>query len=771
MKWLLLLALAVGCRDRTPSPGELALSPDRGRDDQETPVVITGRFVAAAFEIDRHDVKKVRPLSLRLGDRALEATLAKEGSLRAVVPPGIAAGPQSLEAVDPYGQTSRIDDAFCVLGPEAQVASFDVTTATVAVAGAPFALSLIARDADQNVVERFEGFARVTTSSVGPFVRGEWTGTLTIASAQTTSLVVEVDRSKDPARDCSPNTGRTEVPIQIAPGPPSALPDRIAIVSPPRTIVEGTCSEAIWIELHDAAGNPLAAADALTVDLATDPSTVAKPAGDSRCLVGTATVVIAAGDSRAVLFVAGVVPGSADLVVSAPNVGGDRQTQTVIASVPSELRFITSPRSVASGDCSEPLVIALLDAAGNPSPALGTFPIAFIPSGAPADFATYSDPDCTTAAPQIDMPAGASQVTIYFSGVTPAVVPLTASALLVSPDTQDATVLDPGCGNGRLDGAEQCDDANALDGDGCSGSCSVEQNFVCVREPSICLPVSETAVVDSDTCPATGTGSNANPYCQINVGLGSANVVIRQGVYGESLVISGQTRRLIAEPGTFLLGGNNALTIQMGSEVEVVGLAIQSATGNGILVTDTSVLILIDATIGPTQLSGVESNDTSSIRIYRTRFSNCRDAIRVASTGPFDITSTIIADSEDDGLVFTSLAPNGRLHGLTVVNTTNVGIVCDASGVLLVSSIVWGSGMRDIGSGCGVTSSDYLTGGGAMTGNVSVDPAFVPDGSYHLLTTSPLIDMGSEVDAPPDDFDGQPRIQGAMVDIGADEVR
>jgi cysteine-rich repeat protein len=35
------------------------------------------------------------------------------------------------------------------------------------------------------------------------------------------------------------------------------------------------------------------------------------------------------------------------------------------------------------------------------------------------------------------------------------------------------------CGNGILSGAEQCDDANTNNGDGCSSVCQVENGFVC----------------------------------------------------------------------------------------------------------------------------------------------------------------------------------------------------------------------------------------------------------------------------------------------------
>lgn len=45
------------------------------------------------------------------------------------------------------------------------------------------------------------------------------------------------------------------------------------------------------------------------------------------------------------------------------------------------------------------------------------------------------------------------------------------------------------CGNGVLDGADHCDDANTLANDGCSPSCGVEQHWSCDdTEPSTCSP-------------------------------------------------------------------------------------------------------------------------------------------------------------------------------------------------------------------------------------------------------------------------------------------
>ena len=67
----------------------------------------------------------------------------------------------------------------------------------------------------------------------------------------------------------------------------------------------------------------------------------------------------------------------------------------------------------------------------------------------------------------------------------------------------------------------------------------------------------------------------------------------------------------------------------------------------------------------------------------------------------------------------------------------------------------------------------------AATGNdanglAGVDPLLVsttaPD--LHLQTTSPAIDRGTALSQSGTvDIDGQPRVQGAAIDIGADEVR
>ncbi|WIA11894.1 hypothetical protein OEZ85_011978 [Tetradesmus obliquus] len=43
------------------------------------------------------------------------------------------------------------------------------------------------------------------------------------------------------------------------------------------------------------------------------------------------------------------------------------------------------------------------------------------------------------------------------------------------------------CGNGVVEGAEQCDDGDTVDGDGCSSSCKIERGWSCSGNPSKCV--------------------------------------------------------------------------------------------------------------------------------------------------------------------------------------------------------------------------------------------------------------------------------------------
>ncbi len=120
-------------------------------------------------------------------------------------------------------------------------------------------------------------------------------------------------------------------------------------------------------------------------------------------------------------------------------------------------------------------------------------------------------------------------------------------------------------------------------------------------------------------------------------------------------------------------------------------------------------------------------------------------------------------------------------HVDVVANCTfvNNGVVAgpaisDAGTV--INCIVWSDefippGIPQISGSCVVTYSDVM-GGFAGEGNIDIDPLFVSSGDFHLQPGSACIDGGNNSGIPSGvttDLDGNARIQGIAVDMGAYE--
>ena len=85
------------------------------------------------------------------------------------------------------------------------------------------------------------------------------------------------------------------------------------------------------------------------------------------------------------------------------------------------------------------------------------------------------------------------------------------------PQQPQCTVA--GCGNGAVDGNEQCDDGNQIDGDGCSANCTVElscQTKLC-GEGCLTCPPNEPECLDPSYqgyCDLQGACVALVPTCQ-----------------------------------------------------------------------------------------------------------------------------------------------------------------------------------------------------------------------------------------------------------------
>jgi cysteine-rich repeat protein len=74
------------------------------------------------------------------------------------------------------------------------------------------------------------------------------------------------------------------------------------------------------------------------------------------------------------------------------------------------------------------------------------------------------------------------------------------------------------CGDGFVDAPEACDDGNALVGDGCTGACSVEAGFVCSTSGGPCIAICGDGIIKAgESCDDSNTvnGDGCDSSCRI----------------------------------------------------------------------------------------------------------------------------------------------------------------------------------------------------------------------------------------------------------------
>lgn len=97
---------------------------------------------------------------------------------------------------------------------------------------------------------------------------------------------------------------------------------------------------------------------------------------------------------------------------------------------------------------------------------------------------------CDSEDPCIDSGTGPQGFALEHAATRDETVYVIVEALQAAPTAASYEIhidVDPECGNGIFEGGEGCDDGNALGGDGCSASCSVEFPLQCSHSsPSAC---------------------------------------------------------------------------------------------------------------------------------------------------------------------------------------------------------------------------------------------------------------------------------------------
>jgi len=284
-----------------------------------------------------------------------------------------------------------------------------------------------------------------------------------------------------------------------------------------------------------------------------------------------------------------------------------------------------------------------------------------------------------------------------------------------------------------------------------------------------------------------GTGK---PYTTIQSAINAANpgdtVLVYPGTYSEHINFNGEalTVKSVKGAASTIIDGSvygtypkgSVVTFNAGEGVNSMldGFIITNGTGNTIdnsentygggIFCDSSSPTITNCTItGNTATfhGGISCNNSSSPVI-----TNCTITGNLAAYGGG------ISCNNSSSPVIT----NCTITGNTVTTAVGGGIYCvDYSFPMVKNSILWGDTApegkeiaHDENSTITFTYSD-VEGGWPGTGNINADPLFVGGGDYHLTAGSPCIDTGTNMGAPTNDIDGDPRPQGAGHDIGSDE--
>jgi predicted outer membrane repeat protein len=330
--------------------------------------------------------------------------------------------------------------------------------------------------------------------------------------------------------------------------------------------------------------------------------------------------------------------------------------------------------------------------------------------------------------------------------------------------------------------------------------------------PLFCPAV--TLYVD-DSAPASGDGRSWETAFQtIQEGIDAASdgdtVIVAPGAYFEKVVFNGRAISLVSREGpaqTTIDASREGSVVTFdrgeGAETVIEGFSI---TGGG----------------GTYQGSGIYCSGSSptiaNCRIYRNMSVHPHPGggICCQSSNPTISNCLIYSNwSNEWGGGIWCYESSPQIEGCAIVQNSAFygggGIACDddcspvvinctifgnlspwqgggidsgwESHTLAINSIIWGNQQSDIGVSNGTIElrscvydglvwslyGEFIDGGG----NITADPLFsrplmpIP----HLSAASPCIDAGSQNGVQPTDIDGEPRVLGPGVDIGADEYR
>ncbi|GEM_PF-1728202 len=325
-------------------------------------------------------------------------------------------------------------------------------------------------------------------------------------------------------------------------------------------------------------------------------------------------------------------------------------------------------------------------------------------------------------------------------------------------------------------------------------SSGVSGNFAGII--SGCVFMKQVSYDVSNTATATVTGNTSQQYGTFGYSVGGSSIVsgnVMTGTASSGTAISATSTPTVE--GNIITGGTTGI-YAAGTPVSISNNTISNQSGRGInlALSTTAKTPLTSNTITGCGDSGIYTTTGSPIitnQMIRGNYSSGNGAgvcimggqptvanSRILANGsarygggiytqagsPKIVNNTIVGNSAQvsGGAVYAGGGTPGIINNILAYNTS--GLYKSESATLVFRN-------NDV---FGNDEYDYygMLNPSGMEGNLSVAPGFAaaPLRNIHLQSNSPLKNAGSTVDAVgTTDMDGQPRVQGANVDIGADE--
>lgn len=370
----------------------------------------------------------------------------------------------------------------------------------------------------------------------------------------------------------------------------------------------------------------------------------------------------------------------------------------------------------------------------------------------------------------------------------------------------DCTVM--GCGDsGKVCDAttRACVECTTTESAACTGTSPVCKNDACTAceaatdcPSQACLGTGaceDASMVAYATAGTQGDCLTAATACgSIAAAMSTGRPVIRlSGTFHEAVSIATGAITLIGDDdGTTKIDSTAALSTLLAvtgssTSVTVRNVSFAGAPNNSYGIT----MVANDLAHPPSlELDHINVTNVQGIGIYATGGSVSIDRANVADNGGGGISLSATTFHVRNVFATHNGAVGGTIGGMfvsqgsgsiefaTIANNLGIsdgnsrGLACASTTATVDSSLLQGnSNSQTAGTGCTFTYSNFFPDAAPTgTGNVHMQVTFAGANDYHLATGSPMKDIANPASTVGDDVDGNSRPQGAIRDIGADEL-